>query len=332
MNQDRVRWGILGTGMVAGWLKKGLEGCSKSELVAVASRTAEKAQAFAAEHEVPSAYGAYEELLQDERIQAVILALPNTIHREWAEKAADAGKHVLCEKPIAMAGADADAMAAACRERGVHLMEAAMYRFQPQIGKVLELVAAGRIGPVRLVQAAFCFPFSDRANIRLKKAMGGGCLFDLGFYPVSFALLAAGCRPSYVFGSSYYGESDVDEATAAALHFPQGISAVAECAFRADIKLGAEIAGETGRIKLPDPWTARGTKKEVEVWEGRELTEKFELEDPNAYTLEIDHFADVIRGESAPLWTIDQSLDVIRTLEAIAQSARIQESVHLGKE
>jgi predicted dehydrogenase len=320
---------MLGTGMVAGWLRKGFNGCQKSDLCAVASRSSDKASAFATEHGIPKAYGSYEDLVADESIEVVLVALPNTLHRECALKAAEAGKHVLCEKPLAMRGADVESMAQACQQKGVRLMEGAMYRFQPQIRKTLELVGGGRIGKPRLIQAAFCFPFRDRTNIRLKKEMGGGCLFDMGFYPVSFALLVAGKAPFNVFGASFYGETEVDEATSAALQFEEGVSAVAECAFRTEIKVCAEITGEEGAIRLPDPWTARGTRKEVQVWKARKLAESVEMEDPNAYTLEIDHFSEVVRGETPQLWTLEDSLRVIRTLEAISRSARIGESVRL---
>ena len=329
MNTDKVRWGLLGTGMVAGWLRKGFDGCSRSELCAVASRSLDKAQAFAREHDLATALGSYEELLAEDSIEAVLVALPNSLHREWVEKAAEAGKHVLCEKPLAMSGADVESMIQTCRDKDVRLMEAAMYRFQPQIRKTLELAESGRIGPARLVQGAFCFPFKDRTNIRLKRGMGGGCLFDLGYYPVSLALLVAGRAPSHVFGSSHLGETDVEEATAATLCFDTGLSAVAECAFCTEIKIGAEITGEEGAIRLPDPWTARGARKEVQIWKGKELVEAIELEDPNAYSLELDHFSGVVRGEAEQIWTTGESLDVIRSLEAIAQSARIRECVRL---
>jgi len=329
MDTDKVRWGLLGAGMVAGWLKKGFDGCSRSELRAVASRSLDKAQAFAQEHDIATVHGSYEDLLADDSIEAALIALPNSLHREWVEKAAAVGKHVLCEKPLAMSGADVESMLQTCQEKGVQFMEAAMYRFQPQIRKTLELVESGRIGPARLIQGAFCFPFKDRANIRLKREMGGGCLFDLGFYPVSFALLTAGRAPSHVFGSSYLGETDVEEATAATLCFDPGLSAVAECAFCTEIKISAEITGEEGAIRLPDPWTARGARKEVQIWKEKQVVETVELEDPNAYSLELDHFSEVVRGEAEQIWTTGESLNVIRSLEAIAQSARIGECVRL---
>ncbi|MDP6116246.1 MAG: Gfo/Idh/MocA family oxidoreductase [Planctomycetota bacterium] len=324
-----IRYGMIGTGMVAGWLVRGFQGCERSELAAVASRSEEKAQAFAQQHEISSAHGSYDELLADDSIQAVVITTPNTLHREWTEKAAQAGKHVLCEKPAAMGSDDTQAMIAACDSNSVHFMEAAMYRFQPQIARVLELIQSGRIGQTRLIQGAFCFPFKQEGNIRLQKNMGGGCLFDLGFYPISFAVLAAGQSPSNVFGASFYGETEVDLSTSAALQFENGVSAVAECAFRTDVKIHAEITGEEGGIRMPDPWTARGTKKEVEILKNRKLVETVELEDPNAYTTEIDHFSDVIAGEAEQLWTAEDTLRTISTLEAISKSARIGEAMNV---
>lgn len=329
MSSENVRWGMLGTGMVAGWLRNGFKGCQRSELAAVASRREDKARAFAEKNEIATAYGSYEKLLADDSIEAVLITLPNTLHLEWVEKVARAGKHVLCEKPLAMSGGDVEAMIAACRENNVQLMEAAMYRFQPQVQGVLDQLSVGRIGPVRLVQGAFSWPFNDQANIRLQKDMGGGCLYDLGYYPISFAVLVAGCAPSNVMGSCCYGETDVDEVTSALLHFDNGIAAVAECGFRIDIKIHAEITGEAGRIVMLDPWTSRGQKKEVHIYKDHKLEETLEFEDPNSYALEIDHFSDVIRGASQNIWPGEQSLKVIRTLESIAQSARIGEAVRL---
>ncbi|MBI2190585.1 MAG: Gfo/Idh/MocA family oxidoreductase [Armatimonadetes bacterium] len=325
----RVRWGILGTGMVAGWLRQGFRGCQKAELWAVASRSPDRARAFAEKHQIPAAHGSYESLLADSSIEAVLVTLPNTLHREWVERSAQAGKHVLCEKPLAMSARDVQAMIEACRSQGVHLMEAAMYRFQPQIEGVLQLIRSGRIGQLRHVQAAFSWPFRDAANIRLRKDMGGGCLFDLGYYPISFAVLLAGRRPAAVMGSACYGDSDVEESAAALLHFDSGLAALAECGFRIDVKIHAEITGEEGRIILPDPWTARGNKKQVQVWKARKLDETLEFEDPNAYTREIDHFSGVVRGQGGLLWTPEESLRVIHTLEAVARSSRTGESVAL---
>lgn len=322
-----IKYGMIGTGMAAGWLVKGFRGCERSELTAVASRSEEKAKAFAQQHGITTAYGSYEEMLKDESIQVVVITTPNTLHREWTEKAAHAGKHVLCEKPAAMTAEDSAAMIAACESNSVKFMEAAMYRFQPQIAQVLELIQGGRIGQTRLIQGAFCFPFKQEGNIRLKKSMGGGCLFDLGFYPISFAVLVAGQTPSFVFGASLYAESEVDLSNSATLQFENGISAVTECAFCTDIKIHAEITGEEGRLRLTDPWTARGTKKEIEIWKNKKLIETIELEDPNAYTTEIDHFSDVIAGETEQLWTPDDTLRTISTLEAICKSARIVEAM-----
>lgn len=327
----RNRYGILGTGMIADWLANAFADCARSELVAVASRSKERAAAFARKHSIPSSFGSYESLLAEPDVDAVIIALPNTLHCDWVVEVARAGKHVLCEKPLAMTVAECDIMADACAENGVLLMEAAMYRFQPQMAKVQELIAAGKIGPIRLIRGAFCFPFRDTANIRLSKAMGGGCLFDLGFYPVDFGLLVTGETPGQVSCFTHVGAaSGVEEAAAGCLQFPGGAIGLFECGFAVDVKTNADIIGDEATIQLPDPWTARGKSKQVLLVKAREVIERYELPDPNAYTLEIDHFSECITEQREPMLTLPGTRASIATLQALAESAQAGRTVALG--
>ena len=325
-----VSYGMIGTGMIADWLANAFGDCAQGELRAVASRSSERASAVAQDHGVPRSYGAYEGLLADPKVECVIVALPNTMHCHWVVKACGAGKHVLCEKPLAMSPDECDRMAAAAAQNNVLLMEAVMYRFQPQMAKVRELMEEGRIGAVRLIRGAFCFPFRDRENIRLKPDMGGGCLLDLGFYPIDFSLLATGELPEQVACFAAIGrQSGVEEVAAGCLHFPGGAIGQFECGFSVDIKTTAEIIGDEATIRLPDPWTARGKQKDVLLVKAREVVECFELPDPNAYTLEIDHFSKCVRTGAELRRSLAGSRATSATIKALAASAREGKTVSL---
>ena len=198
-----------------------------------------------------------------------------------------------------------------------------MYRFQPQMAKVRDLIDAGRIGKVHLVKGAFCFPFHELDNIRLKPAMGGGCLLDLGFYPVDFALFVAGEPPDMVSCFAEFGEqSKVEDVAAGCLHFPSGVTALFECGFRVATRTNADITGEEGAIQIPDPWTARGEKKEILLLKSRKVVERLELPDPNSYTIEIDHFSECILENKSPMLTVAGSRATAAALETLARSGR----------
>ena len=186
-----MRWGVISTGWVARTFIAALRESEDAQVVAVASRDTGRAAATAAEFGLARAYGTYAELLADPDVDAVYIGLPNSLHAEWAIASVRAGKHVLCEKPLAVSSAEAEAMFEAARTAGVWLMEAFMYRFHPQTLKVQELIGAGAIGEVRLVRAAFCFTVSDPANVRLSSELAGGALRDVGCYPVNFARMIA---------------------------------------------------------------------------------------------------------------------------------------------
>src|SRR3954447_13087611 len=186
MELSNVRWGVLSTANIGRRaVLPAIQRSRNGELVAVASRDADKARAFAADLGIPRAYASYEQLLADPEIEAVYIPLPNSMHREWTIKAAQAGKHILCEKPLGLNAAECAEMDAAARQNGVLLMEAFMYRFHPQTERVIQLIRQGAIGHPRLIHAAFTFRLSNPANIRLQSDLGGGSLMDVGCYCVN---------------------------------------------------------------------------------------------------------------------------------------------------
>ena len=217
---------------------------------AIAHRDRAAAQAWAHEFHIPRSYGSYEELLADTAIDAVYIPLPNELHERWTIAAAESGKHVLCEKPLARTVAEAERMKKACRSRGVLLMEAFMWRFQPRVEAIRKLIDSGAIGETRLIRTSFSFPI-DTGDWRLDPARGGGALFDVGCYGVSAARLFANAEPVHVQAFARRGESGVDLTLVAQLAFPSGIIGVLDCGFEEPFRCSIEIVGTDGVVEIP---------------------------------------------------------------------------------
>ena len=261
-----LHWGIIGTGAIARAFAHGLSQTDSGQAVAVGSRNLKTAEAFGAEFDIPKRYGSYEALLADGDVQAVYISTPHPFHAEWAVKAADAGKHILCEKPLGLNHAEAMAMIEAAREQGVFFMEAFMYRCHPQTAKLVELLREGVVGQVRLIRASFCYGGGDTIDPERRtfsKKLGGGGILDVGCYPVSMSRLIAGAAedglfadPVDVVGCGHLGETGADEWTAAVLQFGNGIVAQVSTAVRVSPSNALEIAGSEGRIIVENPWVA----------------------------------------------------------------------------
>ncbi len=332
-----IRYGVLGAANIARQFTRGLAGSTEAVVQAVASRGLEKAQAFAAELGIPRALGSYEALLADPEIDAVYIPLPNHMHHEWAIKAAQAGKHVLCEKPLAMSRTETLEMFAAASAHGVHLAEAYPYMSQPQTLRVRELLAEGAVGRVQLVTATFCFaiaaadgtPFVDPANIRFDPAAGGGALYDAGTYAMSFTRIATGAAPTRVVATARRMPSGVDLTLAATLEFASGALAQITCSFAAAAQRFATIVGDQGIIEtgyanhaLPEETTLP-----IRVRRGTKATVPFETEQLPAgdgFKAEAESFARMIR-QGAAQWngaSEAESVDTMTTLAAIVESLR----------
>ncbi|MDE2399123.1 MAG: Gfo/Idh/MocA family oxidoreductase, partial [Burkholderiales bacterium] len=249
-NAAALRIGILGCAKIAHQFARDVAPSPAVRLVAVASRDAAKAAAFAAAHGLERQHASYEALLADPGVDAIYLPLPNSLHAEWAMKAAAAGKHVLCEKPLALGGAEAGAMFAAARRAGVMLLEAYPWYFQPQTGALLDLLRGGAIGSLRSIQACFGFTVGNpQANIRMRPELGGGALLDAGSYPLSLIRLVMGEAPEQVQADSEWSASGVDIATFATLHFSGGRRAQLSCAMNTANHRHATIVGSTGTVE-----------------------------------------------------------------------------------
>ena len=248
-----LRWGLLGTARINRSLIPAIRASARSQLVGVASRVADRASAYAGEWQIPIAYASYEAMLADPQIDAVYVPLPNHLHVEWTLHAIAAGKHVLCEKPMALVPSDVDRVATAAAAGGVVVAEAFMYRHHPQTLQVAAMVRDGRIGRLRVVRGAFTFTLSRPNDVRLVPEWGGGSLWDVGCYPVSYARLLAG-EPLAVSAQAVRHETGIDMAVTGTLLFPDAVMGVFDCGFGAHFRTFVEIAGAEGVITLETPF------------------------------------------------------------------------------
>jgi len=316
-----VTWGVLGLayiGRVA--VIPALQRARNARLVAIASRTPARAGEEARRLGIPRAYGSYDALLEDADVDAVYIPLPNTLHREWTLRCAAAGKHVLCEKPLAISAADGEAMIAGCRRHGVALMEAFMYRFHPRTERVLQIVAAGGLGEIRFVRASFTYPARDpRTSIRFNPDLGGGALYDVGCYAVNLCRAVLG-EPTDVVASGAIGPTGVDEVAAGVLRFDDRRVAVVDCGLMLPRRQEYEIVGSTGHLTVPAPdaflpgqadatiHLVRGAERQVETVPG-----------VDQYQRMVEHFGDVLSGTRLALPPED-AVGNARTLEALHRS------------
>jgi xylose dehydrogenase (NAD/NADP) len=305
-----VRWGFLSTAAINDLVLAGARQSDRVDVVAVGSRSLERARAWAGEREIPRAHGSYEELLADDEVEAVYISLPNGLHAEWALRALEAGKHVLVEKPFSPRVKDVETCFDAAAARGLVLSEAFMWRHHPQTARMVEL--AGEIGPLRLVRAAFSFPLVGRDDdVRWSRELDGGSLMDVGCYCVSAARLLLG-EPETVLALATGG--DVDARLAGMLRFAGGELAHFDCGFDMPARDELEVVGADGSLWLDDPWHCR--KPGIELRRGGEV-ERVEIERVDPYRLELEDVGDAARDGRPPLLGREDALGQARVLEAI---------------
>jgi D-xylose 1-dehydrogenase (NADP+, D-xylono-1,5-lactone-forming) len=311
-----LRVGILSTARINRLVLAGARESQRVDVTAVASRDLARAEAYAREQGIDRAYGSYEELLADPDVEAVYNPLPNSMHVDWSIRALEAGKHVLCEKPMSRRPEDVERAFDAADRAGLLLTEAFMYRHNPQTARLKELVDGGAIGELRLVRAAFSFSISDPANIRLAAELDGGALMDVGCYCVSGSRLLAG-EPERVFGTSLT-EAGADTSFAGTLSFPGGVVAQFDCSFRLPMRDELEAVGTEGSIFLDDPWHARVPV--IELRRDGEV-EEIALEPVDSYKLELENLADAIGGDGELLLGREDALAQARVIDALYRSA-----------
>jgi predicted dehydrogenase len=314
---EPVRWGIVSTADINRKLLAGAAESPDVEVVAVGSRDRGRAEEFAHRHGIARAYGSYDELLADESVEAVYIPLPNTMHCEWSIKAVEAGKHVLCEKPLSRRAADVEAAFDAAERAGRLLSEAFMYRHHPQTARLVELVATGAVGELRLIRAAFSYRLFDTDNIRLRTDVEGGALMDVGCYCVSGSRLLAG-EPDAVFGRAFLGPTGTDWVFTGSMRFANGVLGVFDCGTTLADRDELEAIGTEGSLFLDDPWHCN--EPVIELRRDDEI-ERIEATRGNPYRLELENMGDAIRGRSALLLGRDDAVAQARVIEALFQSA-----------
>ena len=317
---EKLRWGILSTARINKELFKPLRTSKRNRLLAVASRSQEKAEAYAHEKKIERAYGSYEALLAAPEIDVIYIPLPNHLHSEWTIKAIEAGKHVLCEKPLALTLNEVDAISAAARKHDRIVAEAFMYRSHAQTLKVREIVESDRLGKVKFVRGSFTFDIKNPDDYRLIPEMGGGGLWDIGCYPLSFTRAALGAEPLEVFGWQVTGTSGVDETFAAQMRFPGDVLAQFDCSFRIPYHVFMEIVGDEATLSIPKPFNPGAKETLYLTRDGK--TETIAVKGPEPYVSEVEDLADAILLGKPQCVSLADSRANVAAILALFESAR----------
>ncbi|MBB6099813.1 putative dehydrogenase [Deinobacterium chartae] len=316
-----LRWGLLGTARISRSSLLPALRAAGQQIVAVGSRDTARAEAFAREEGIARG-GSYDDLLNDPSIEAVYNPLPNSEHLPMTLRALAAGKHVLCEKPLALNAAEVEQMYAAARRAGRVVLEAFSYRFHPQVDRALELVRSGGIGELRRMQGSFCFQLTRPEDIRWSPELGGGALYDVGCYPINLARLLAGSDPVRATGWAELTERGVDHTFSGSLEFAAARLGF-DCSFVLARSQSFTALGTEGSVHLELPFSSKGQAVVLRV---NGLEERFEPCDP--YQRMVEHFAAVAGGETAR-WGEADALGQARTLDALFASAQAGRPVEL---
>jgi predicted dehydrogenase len=322
----KLRWGILGVAKINDRLLPAFARSAHAELRAIASRDLERARGAARAAGIPVAHGSYEALLDDPSVDAVYVPLPNTLHAEWTRQAAQRGKHVLCEKPLAPTALEARDLVAFCRARNVRLMDGFMWPHHPRTARLRQLLDGGAIGPVQRVSGAFTFPLRPLgpSNIRLRPEMGGGSLLDVGCYPVYGIRWAFGAEPVRVYATARY-EHDVDVEMNGIVWLADGRVGTFDCGFTLPLRGWLEIAGSEGVVHVPDLWLPAPRATFVVRREGRP-DEEVVVEGEDQIVRMLDDFSRAVLNGEPPSPDPDEAVRTLRVLDGLARSA------HEGRE
>jgi len=312
-----VRWGILSSARINRLFLEGARQAANVEVIAVASREQSRADEFARATGIERAHGSYEALLADPQVDALYIPLPNSLHIEWTVRALQAGKHVLCEKPLSRRASDVERAYEIADRHERLLMEAFMYRHHPQTSRLVALVKEGAVGRLRLVRAAFSFNAPDPADVRLKAELDGGALMDVGCYCVSGARLLAG-EPLRVAAEQTLGGDGVDVVFTGLMQFQDDVVAHFDAGLALAMRDELEVVGEDGSLFLDDPWHCRDPVIELH---GRDGVQRIEVERANSYALEAENFSDAIAGVQAPLLGREDAVGQARAIEALYEAA-----------
>ncbi len=320
----QCNWGVLGPGFIATRaVIPAMQQVPKSRVLAVASNNEERMRVTALRFGIERAYHGYQALLDDPDVDAVYIALPNHLHREWTMRASLAGKHVLCEKPLAMTAAECDEMIAACRQANVLLMEAVMYRFHPRMLHLKQMLADGELGDVRFLHAAFSFPFDAPGNYRGNAQFGGGALLDVGSYCVNAARWLIGSEPDSAQSVTSYSQETMDLSTSAILRFGGDVSAHIQCSFAAAEHQTIEVVGTSGAVTAPLAFTAwRDDTTMLMIQHGAVFEQRaFAPADP--YQLMVEYFTECVIEGRPSLYPPEDGRATLRVLDMLRGSKSV---------
>jgi D-xylose 1-dehydrogenase (NADP+, D-xylono-1,5-lactone-forming) len=323
-----IRLGVLSTARINQLTLTGARASEQVEVVAVASRDLARAQQYAAEHEIDRAYGSYAELLADGELDAVYIPLPNGLHAEWSERALEAGKHVLCEKPLARTRAEAERAFDTAERAGRILAEAFMYRHHPQTIQIKSLLEAGAIGPLRLIRASQSFPIDGADDVRLFRELEGGALMDVGCYCVHFARFIAG-EPERVSGEQRLNADGVDLLFSGTMRFAGDVVAQFDSGIDVPQRDFLELVGGDGTMEVLDPWMSGEGPEPLILIHRDGDTERVATDPVDAFQLELEDFAAAISGDRAPLLGRDDATAQAAAIEALYASADSGRSVEV---
>lgn len=326
---DKVRWGLLSTAKINRRLIPAIRASRRGELVAVASRSKEKAEAYAREWEIPQAFGSYDDLLTSGAVDAVYVSLPNHLHAQWTIRALENGLAVLCEKPFALTVAEVDAVVDAAARTGNVVAEAFMYRHHPQTKMVGEWVRSGRLGEISVVRGAFNFTVSNRQDVRLQPELGGGSLWDVGVYPLSFAQYIYGGPPIAVTGDQWLGPSEVDETFVGQMRYPGASLSQITSSFRTPFHTSAEVIGTEGRLVLTRPFVSV-EEGEMTFYPAHGDPELVDVPPKQLYLGEVDDMHAAIVDGAPNYLTLEETRNHVRTVLALYEAARTGEVVRLA--
>ena len=323
----KLRWGLLSTARINRLIIPAVRGSARSELTTVASRSIDKCRTYASEWQIPRTHGSYEALLADPEIDVVYIALPNSLHVEWTVRALEAGKHVLCEKPLALTPEDVDRVADATRRTGRAAAEAFMYRHHPLTHTVAETIRSGRLGEVRGYKGAFTFALTRENDVRLDLGLGGGSLWDIGCYPVSYTCFLAGQAPIEVFGWQQASATGIDLEFAGTMQFQDGSVAQFDSGFVGPFRAEMEVIGREGTLKIPRAFRT-DEKSALLLVRGEEVeTLPFRHEAPFAGEI-ADMEAVALDGKQQQI-PLTESRRTAATISALYRSARERRAVAL---
>ena len=315
-----LNWGLLSTARINKALITPLRASKRNTLVAVASRSQENADAYAKEKKIGRAYGSYEALLADPEIDVIYNPLPNHLHAEWTIKAVEAGKHVLCEKPLALSVDEVDAIRDAARKHGRVVAEAFMYRHHPQTLKVQEMVQDGALGTIKLIRGSFSFVLSHEGDVRLNPEWGGGSIWDVGCYPISYARSVLGSDPLDVFGQQVTGPTGIDDTFVGQMRFANDVLTQFDSSFVIPFHAFMEVVGNERTLSIPNPFKPNENERMYLTRDGK--TETIKIKGQELYIGEVEDMADAILLGKEPRISLADSRANVNVIKSLLESAQ----------